>query len=416
VTTLGTVSLSQGKILSFWFDVNIFEELTEISPDSSESIIEDDKLITRFTTSKSGQQVTLTPITNYALNNEAVRYIFESDNPTQINVNVDGVVVYQVPPEQSASAVITIKGFNGPASIERTVLVSLDVSGASIIDVIDGGAVGSARKALSDVIDGALSGANPATQQLIYTSQDHVTPSYVRNNSFFLSSLVDALTCFSPWNSVGANRRAGTAITKRHAVLANHYKYGLGTAVRFITSDNTIVTRTVVQSARIFKNGLGTDAYMVLFDSDLPESITPCKLFPSNYTNYLPAGADPSSYAAKDIPLLAIDQEEKGIVLDFHKRGFPLEEPAIIYNSPKLSGRLAFYESIIAGDSGNPLFAVIGSELWLMSTFWGSYAGPFYGGMVPELNAMITALDTLQGDLTGYTVTEGDLSSYTDYS
>ena len=127
MTTLGTVSLSQGKILSFWFDVNIFEELTEISPDSSESIIEDDKLITRFTTSKSGQQVTLTPITNYALNNEAVRYIFESDNPTQINVNVDGVVVYQVPPEQSASAVITIKGFNGPASIERTVLVYLDV-------------------------------------------------------------------------------------------------------------------------------------------------------------------------------------------------------------------------------------------------------------------------------------------------
>jgi len=51
-----------------------------------------------------------------------------------------------------------------------------------------------------------------------------------------------------------------------------------------------------------------------------------------------------------------------------------------------------------------------------MSTFCGSYPGPFYGGMVPELNAMITALDTLQGDLTGYTVTEGDLSSYTDYS
>lgn len=141
----------------------------------------------------------------------------------------------------------------------------------------------------------------------------------------------------------------------------------------------------------------------------------PCKLFPSNYTNYLPAGADPDSYAATDIPLLAIDQEEKGIVLDFNKRGFPLEDPAVIYNSPKLSDRLAFYESIIVGDSGNPIFAVIGSELWLLSTFWGSYVGPFYGGMVSELNAMITTLDTLQGDITGYTVTEGDLSSYTTY-
>ena len=415
MATLGTVSLNEGKILSFWFDVDAFKETTQISPDSTEPIVEDDKLITRFTTATSGQQVTLTPITRYALNGETVQYTFESDNPSQINVNVDGVGVYPVPPEQSASAVITITGINGSISVERTVSVSLDVSATSIIDVIDGGVSGSARKALSDVIDGALSGANPATQQLIYTSQDHASPSYVRNNSFFLSSLVDAFTCFSPWNSVGANRRAGTAITKRHAVLANHYKYGSGTTVRFITADNATVTRTVVQSARIYVNGSGTDAYMVLFDSDLPESITPCKLFPSNYPNYLPAGADPDSHAATDIPLLAIDQEEKGIVLDFNKRGFPFEDPAVIYNSPKLSDRLDFYESIIVGDSGNPIFAVIGSELWLLSTFWGSYVGPFYGGMVSELNAMITTLDTLQGDLTGYTVTEGDLSIYTTY-
>jgi len=36
-------------------------------------------------------------------------------------------------------------------------------------------------------------------------------------------------------------------------------------------------------------------------------------------------------------------------------------------------------------------------------------------GLVSELNAMITTLDTLQGDIAGHTVTVGDLSSYTTY-
>ena len=35
-------------------------------------------------------------------------------------------------------------------------------------------------------------------------------------------------------------------------------------------------------------------------------------------------------------------------------------------------------------------------------------------GSQPD-NAMITTLDTLQGDITGHTVTVGDLSSYTAY-
>jgi len=414
-TKLGSVLENGGKVLSFWFEIDRFLESTQISPDSSEPVTEDDKAITRYTTSSTGEQVTLTPLVQYALNDDPVSFTFVSDNPTEISVDSDGTIVYQVPPEQTASAIITVTGVNGSATVARTVSISLAVSGASIIEVIDGGVVGSARKALSDVIDTDLSGANPVTQQSVYTSQDHSAPAYVRNTSFFLSSLVEALTCFSPWNSVGGNTRAGTAITKRHAVLANHYKYGAGTTVRFITSNNAIVTKTVVQSARIFQDGAGTDAYMVLLDSDLPESITPCKLFPAGYADYLPAGVDPNSYAATDIPLLAIDQQEKGIVLDFNKHGYPQEEANVLYGKPTLADRIAFYEPIIGGDSGNPVFAAIGSELWLLSTFWGSYVGPFYGELTSELNAMIVTLDTLQNNMTGYTVTEGDLSSYTTY-
>ena len=90
--------------------------------------------------------------------------------------------------------------------------------------------------------------------------------------------------------------------------------------------------------------------------------------------------------------------------------------PEVAVWPPVNLDRLDFSETIIAGDSGNPVFVLLDGELLLLSTFHAAQAGPFYGGLVAELNAMIITLNTAQGVSTGYTVTEGDLSSYTDYS
>ena len=414
MATLGTVSINQGKILRLWFEVDQFREPTQISPDTDAPYTEDDKEGQRFTTASTGEQVTLVPVVTYSLNDDPISFAYSSDNPTEINVAPDGQIAFMVAPESTASAIITILATSGTVTATRTVSVTLTLSAASVIEVIEGGVAGSARKALSDPMDTALSGANPATQQKVYTSQDHVTPAYVRNTSFFLQGThAEALTCTSPWNSRQAGKRAGTAITARHAVLANHYPLLAGDTLRFIASDNTVITRTVVQAARIFSNGNGTDAWMILLDSDLPASITPCKIFPDGYETYLPAGA--TTAAAATLPLLAMDFSENGIALDIITKQAGSNVPTMIYGAPTIPHRLAFYDPIIVGDSGNPVFGVIGSELWLLSTFFAANTGPFYGGLVSELNAMITTLDTLQGDITGHTVTVGDLSSYTTY-
>lgn len=414
MATLGTVSINEGKVLRLWFEVDQFREPTQISPNTNAPYTEDDKSGTRYTTASTGEQLTLIPVVTYALNDDPISFAYSSDNPTEIDVAPDGQIAFMVAPEATASAIITIVSTSGTATATRTVSVTLTLSGASVVEVIEDGVVGSARKALSDPMDTALSGANPATQQKVYTSQDHVTPAYVRNTSFFLQGThAEALTCTSPWNSRQAGNRAGTAITARHAVLANHYPLVAGDTLRFIASDNTVITRTVVQAARIFSNGYGTDAWMILFDSDLPASITPCKLFPDGYETYLPAGA--MCAAACSLPLLAMDFSENGIALDLIAELATATVPTMTYGAPTLADRLAFYDPIISGDSGNPIFTVIGSELWLLSTFFGAGSGPFYGGLVSELNAMITTLDTLQGDITGHTVTVGDLSSYTAY-
>ena len=411
MTTLGTVSINEGKVLRLWFEVDQFREPTQVTPDTSAPYTEDDKEGQRFTTASTGEQLTLIPVVTYSLNDDPISFAYSSDNPTEIDVAPDGQIAFMVAPESTASAIITIVSTSGTATTTRAVSVTLTLSGASVVDVIEGGVAGSARKALSDPMDNALVGANPATQQKVYTTQDP----YVRNTSFFLQGThAEALTCASPWNSRSAGKRAGTAITARHAVLADHYPLYGGDTLRFIASDNTVITRTVVQSARILYNGNGTDARMVLLDSDLPASITPCKLFPDGYETYLPAGA--TCAAACALPLLAMDFSENGIALDLIRGPVVTDlSPSMRFGAPTIPHRLAFYDPIISGDSGNPVFAVIGSELWLLSTFFGAGSGPFYGGLVSELNAMITTLDTLQGDITGHTVTVGDLSSYTTY-
>ena len=410
MATLGTVSINEGKVLRLWFEIDQFREPTQVSPDTSAPYTEDDKEGERFTTASTGEQVTLIPNVIYSLNDDPISFAYSSDNPTKIDVAPDGQVVFMVAPESTASANITIVATSGTATTTRTVSVTLTLSGASVVEVIEGGVAGSARKALSDPMDDALIVANPATQQQVYTTQDP----YVRNTSFFLQGThAEALTCASPWNSTGGTRRAGTAITPRHAVCANHYPVPVGATIRFVASDNTVITRTVVQAARIFCNGVGTDAWMILLDSDLPASITPCKIFPDGYETYLPAGA--TTAAAFALPLLAMDFSENGIALDLITEKVQSNIPTMTYGAPTIPHRLAFYDSIISGDSGNPIFGVIGSELWLLSTFFGAGSGPFYGGLVTELNAMITTLDTLQGDITGHTVTVGDLSSYTAY-
>lgn len=419
MTTLGTVSINEGKVLPFWFDIQQYRENTEVVAGTQAPYTEDDKEGTRYTTSTTGEKVTLLPTPLYYIDEFQMSFDYSSDNPTEIDIDPNGTVVFMVAPETTSSAVITVTGTSNGIAVKRTVNITLTLSGSSIIEVIEGGVAGSARKALSDPINNALVAANPATQQKVYSTQDP----YVRNTSFFLQGThAEALTCASPWNSIGGTQRAGTAITPRHAVCAKHYPIPVGTTLRFVASDNTVVERTVVQAANIIASNplypisspLQNDAWLMLLDSDLPASITHCKLFPYEYETYLPDGTTTKGGAG--IPLLALDYSENGIVLDYLGKHGPLipSTPVAVYIEPTLPDRLAFYDPFIVGDSGNPVFAAIGSELWLMSTVIGS-GGPAYGGLVTELNEMITTLDTLQGDITGHTVTVGDLSSYTAY-
>ena len=205
-----------------------------------------------------------------------------------------------------------------------------------------------------------------STTKNVYSTQDHVTPTYVRNASLWATGI--DLTCASPWNNqVGWDvRGAGTAITPRHIVFAEHYTGATGSApwiagvqLRFITAGNVVVTRTLSAMQHV----AGTDICIGLLDSDLPDSIKPALLLPDDYAHWLTAAG---------CAVAGLDQEEKLLVADIASMNSTLTTIA----APADAQRLAFNEAFVAGDSGNPLFIFPHGKTVLLGCFAGSTTAP----------------------------------------
>ena len=241
-----------------------------------------------------------------------------------------------------------------------------------------------------------------AVNGLVFSTQNHATQSYVRNPNLWCADV--NLTCISPWNSNGANTKAGTLITPRHVLNAAHYEYNVGNTVRFVAQDGTVHNRTITGKAR-HPNYLPYTPDLTIYTlaSNLPVGITPCKLMPSNWTSYLVHNI------SNRPPALGLDQEEKALIIDFYING--------AFLTPTDSDRRIFDESKIGGDSGNPAFLIVNGELVLITvwTYGGAGSGTPVASYIADLNAMIVTADAQAGVSTGYTVTEADFSAFPNY-
>lgn len=249
----------------------------------------------------------------------------------------------------------------------------------------------------------------------VFYVQHHATPRYERNTQCWAYDF--DMTCVSPWNSTGENLRAGTLITPRHVILANHFNVKRNDSIRFITKDNQIIKRKVIGGG-VSTSGYYPDIHIMTLDSDVPTSIKPCKFLPANYDDYIPNNGN-------GIPALAFDQEEKALVADIQT----ITSSSITHNFslkvPTDAARLNFNESIISGDSSNPTFMIINGELVLLGVFtWGGsgsgssltyFANLPDNGSFPDigLNDIIKLADKSAGiQPTNYKVSLLDLNSH----
>lgn len=204
-------------------------------------------------------------------------------------------------------------------------------------------------------------GRNPDESKPLFSLADHALSRYERNTASWTSGL--DMTPISPWNSFGGERMAGTLVSPRHIVYATHFQMPVGTKVRFVAKDNSIVERTI--TAKIsppYTQFLFPDITVALLDSDVPDSIGFARILPEDWRRYLEE--------RPDLPCLATDQEEKALVTNLQA----LNSHAS-FNRPTEGPEKDFFENIIAGDSGNPAFMVVDDQIVLLTVWTFGHGG-----------------------------------------
>lgn len=211
-------------------------------------------------------------------------------------------------------------------------------------------------------------------------------------------------TGVSPWHQpyISSNTRyqmAGTLISPRHVILANHYRMPVDSTLLFVTNTNELVYRTLSNVATIS----GTDIIVGLLDSDVPDSVTYYPLIDESILESLVKKFEPTS--AYDIPMVVFDQEKKAIV-----HSLTGIDSSIIMHTPYTTGdKGTVSETIVSGDSGQPGFIVVDGRPILLFAHYSASFGPNLGNYISQINSAMT---TLGG---GYQVTEYDPTCFTEY-
>lgn len=252
------------------------------------------------------------------------------------------------------------------------------------------------RKQIENRIAG-LTASN--TTKNLFTTRGDATQPWVRNADVWTAkgSAVLDFTGASPWNSSLGYKRAGTLISPRHIVFANHYAIPNGATVIFVDKNNAVITRTLQN-----QEYLSADIRVGVLDADVPSSIAHYPVMDYNDLKKLLSLSSTGMVPAY-VPMVVLDQEDKAVVRDAY---FITQDLVNHMAAPVGSDRNKFNEEMITGDSGNPGFFVIDNQLVLALTHFGPSAGPNYGAFINRINQAMTNLGG------GYQVKKFDVSCF----
>jgi peptidoglycan hydrolase-like protein with peptidoglycan-binding domain len=272
---------------------------------------------------------------------------------------------------------------------------------------------------LADIDLGMVSNGNK--YKSLYTQRGSLEGPWVRNPNVWTNNIAPLdLTGHSPWygdkgqTSQGGSYQGGaTLISPIHIISASHItnQIPVGKKVVFVTKDNQTVIRTVVKSKVIPNTSTNfPDITVALLDERVPDSIAYYPIVSTTawkeaLKNEIP---DTWSDTRGTIPMIYLDQEDRVSVGMAIKDNLRKETYPSFSLSRDTTGRYGkLYEDVVIGDSSNPLFAVIGGKLALMTLFTSPGNGSDYAKLITTINA---AMAELGG---GYKVSELNLSGFT---
>jgi hypothetical protein len=239
-------------------------------------------------------------------------------------------------------------------------------------------------------IDSALVGKQPgpATQNVYISTTASVSTMpynvFVRNPNLWIGPKVD-LTAIGAYNTGSASYGTKfeiTAISPIHCLGSSHAGAPVGEVFNFVGSDNKTFTRTVVAS-----QGAADDIQVYLLNQELPPSVTPMRVLPPNWADYLNPGRE------LDLPVIFIKQgnqlfcgEAAGIQIT--------ASPLVIYHPPSTLLRAAFNSQVVSGDSSFPEMVLVRGVPAILSLwhFGGFGAGPLVAAHYDTINAAMRQL------------------------
>jgi hypothetical protein len=260
---------------------------------------------------------------------------------------------------------------------------------------------GSLGESIVNAVNNAIS---PVKTKTLFSTKNHTTSLYIRDTNVWTYNIID-LTSVSVWNSVNGSARCGTLISPRHIIYAAHYPLTIGSSLRFVDNNNNVITRQITNKLTAPNNKNYYPDYEIgILDSDVPNSITPAKFLPDNWTTKLTSIISELSL----VPTIYTNQNEEVFTSDWVK-----DDGMIRCSAPTVQSRLDFFSMLIAGDSGHPCFIMVpGSNAPVILTVW-TYGISGSGTSLFRHKTNINSLMTSLGG--GYQLTEVDLSAFPSY-
>lgn len=237
-----------------------------------------------------------------------------------------------------------------------------------------------------------------------------------RSSNFWAKDI--DFTAVSVWNNRGYSHpegtptdfrmRGGTAITKRHIIMAKHLKLEASDVVYFADPDGNWIARTISAIA----DHASEDITVAVLNEDLPEDIAFAKILPSDINTFFKISLGLITEKTRPI-VVSFNHEKKGN-LRYLKVAKSATDDVLYTNSasdlPDPYDNLEV--TLVGGDSSQPLFIIIGGEAVLLASFFTTTNSPSYSAFLSDINTLIASADSAAGVTTNLTLTEFNLDKF----
>jgi len=235
----------------------------------------------------------------------------------------------------------------------------------------------------------------PGADRRLFSGFTQATFSWIRNSASWVRMF--------NWTGVSAGINGlggvggGTLISRRHVLFANHVPYPARPFdIFFLNADSRTFNYKVTNVQQVGS----TDIAIGTLDKDADPSLIVYRVLPDNWAQYIANKAESfnrmgvaGTLYAFVLPVLYTGQDRKVSTADVISIAYGLAG----VNIPAFEPARAFGDGLRGGDSGNPIFAMLGNELVLLGAW---YTGPNLGytvGTFPWLLDQKLAIETIMG-------------------